>query len=149
MQEIIKNSGEDVFQCKFLMEDGSRLSAPVGIGYLPEQSKIFFYPAKARLMINNGVTDLTSFLRDWLVFIKLINKEPVDTNEIAACNRVNAYYMDFKKYYFGDAEFNSNYCPPFSKKWNNVAWNVMKSKPEFYNYIKEIFNFDSNNVSTL
>ena len=149
MGEVIKNTGITLFSFVFLMDDGTTKEAPVGVGYLPNKGKIFFYPADAGFMKKNGVTNLDDFLRDWLIYTKVLSNQQINTSEIEACNRANAYYTDFLEQYFDNKKFKLLKGEPFSKEWSNFAWQEMKKSQNHYNYLKNLFNFDSNNVSTL
>ena len=150
MEEIIKSTAETIFVSAFSTEDGGVVRGPIGVGYLPQKSEIFFYPADGNLMIKNGVTDFSQFLKDWLTYTKIINKYQIDPNEIEACNRANSYYLDYIEKHFGDAKIvDRDKKPPFSKQWNIEAWKSILQKPEFVDYLNNHFNFDFRNVSTL
>ena len=149
MEYIIESSKSNVFIYDFRMEDGSWKTSPVGVGYLPQESKVFFYPADADLMIKHGIKGLPYFLQDWVVYTKIINKEQVSPIELEACNRVNAYYLDYLEHYFDNKKFDLPSGEPFTRKWNALAWKEMKQHTDCYNLLKDLFKLNSDNVSAL
>ena len=150
MEYIIESSKSNVFIYDFRMEDGSWKTSPVGVGYLPQESKVFFYPVDGELLVKKGVTNFQDFLRDWVVYTKILNKEQIAPNELDACNRANSYYLAYIEKHFGNSQLrNWDKRPPFSKEWNSAAWDMVKTKPEFYNNIKKMLGLGSENVSAL
>lgn len=147
---FIKSTFDIVYEFCFVTQDGGQVYGPVGVGYLPEKSKVFFYPVDGELLVKKGVTNFQDFLRDWVVYTKILNKEQIAPNELDACNRANSYYLAYIEKHFGNSQLrNWDKRPPFSKEWNSAAWDMVKTKPEFYNNIKKMLGLGSENVSTL